>query len=94
MRGTLMGPTFFGTFSSQNYGKNSAASKQKQVFWEIDKNRFYGVKVSFFLSKIENTQIYFKLRLKQEFKRYEKIVRILSNILAVSGRNGIGISWL
>ena len=29
MRGTLMGPTFSGTFFSQKYGKNSAASKQK-----------------------------------------------------------------
>ena len=28
-RGTLVGPTFFGTFFGQKYGKNSAASKQK-----------------------------------------------------------------
>ena len=28
-RGTLVGPTFSGTFFGQKYGKNSAASKQK-----------------------------------------------------------------
>ena len=36
--------TLFGTFFRQKYGKNSAASKQKQAFWEIDKRSFYRVK--------------------------------------------------
>ena len=43
-RGTLVGPTFSGTFFGQKYGKNSAASKQKWGFWEIDEKSFYRVK--------------------------------------------------
>ena len=39
-----MGPTFSGTFFSQKYGKNSAASKQRYGFWEIEKKSFYRVK--------------------------------------------------
>ena len=40
MRGSFTGPTFFGTFLCQEYGKNSAAIQKKMCFLQIDKSDF------------------------------------------------------